>query len=177
MDSSRLVSKLYLETKPHPRPYKLQWLSEDGELIVNKQVKVCLSMGKYTDKVLCDIVPMKVSHILLGRLRKYDTRAIHDRFTNNISFIHNEKKIILKPLSLREICEDQIKLKEGRIQEKGQKSETYKKNGKKKSETHHQGSKSETLENKTSCLVRKSEVKKVLLANKPLYFCITKVIF
>jgi len=50
--SSRLVSKLNLETKPHPRLYKLQWLSEDGE---------------YTDKVLCDVVPMEASHILLGR--------------------------------------------------------------------------------------------------------------
>ena len=25
--SSRLVSKLNLDTKPHPRPYRLQWLS------------------------------------------------------------------------------------------------------------------------------------------------------
>jgi len=27
--SSRLVSKLNLDTKSHPRPYRLQWLSED----------------------------------------------------------------------------------------------------------------------------------------------------
>jgi len=45
MASSRLVSKLNFETKPHPRTYKLQWLSKDGEFIVNKQVEVCLSMG------------------------------------------------------------------------------------------------------------------------------------
>ena len=37
-----------------------------------------------------------------------------------------------------------------------------------KSETHREGSKNETLESETSCLVRESEVKKVLLANKPL---------
>jgi len=42
--SSRLVSKLNLETKPHPRPYKLQWLSEDGEIGVNKQVNICFSI-------------------------------------------------------------------------------------------------------------------------------------
>nr|KYP63488.1 hypothetical protein KK1_018064 [Cajanus cajan] len=34
--SSRLVSKLNLGTKPHPRPYKLQWLSEDGEMKVTQ---------------------------------------------------------------------------------------------------------------------------------------------
>jgi len=51
-------------------------------------------------------------------------------------------------------------LRERRIQEKGEKSETHKKSGKKKSET---------LENKINCLVRESEVKKVLMANKPLF--------
>ena len=65
--SSRHVSKLNLETKPHPRPYKLQWLSEDWELIVNKQVEVWLSIGQYTDKMICDVIPMEASHILLGR--------------------------------------------------------------------------------------------------------------
>jgi len=51
-------------------------------------------------------------------------------------------------------------LRERRILEKGEKSETHKKSGKKKSET---------LESKINCLVRESEVKKVLMANKPLY--------
>jgi len=30
--SKRLVDMLNLKTIPHPNPYKLQWLSEDGEL-------------------------------------------------------------------------------------------------------------------------------------------------
>ena len=34
--SSRLVSKLNLDTKPHPRPYRLQWLSEDEEVKVTQ---------------------------------------------------------------------------------------------------------------------------------------------
>ena len=121
------MSKLNLETKPHFKPYKRQWLSEDRELIVNKQVEVCLSMGQYTNKVLCDVVPTEASHILLGISWQYDTKAIHYGFTNKISFTHNEKKIILKPLSPKEICGDQIKLIERRMQEKGEKSEKHKK--------------------------------------------------
>ena len=35
--SSRLVSKLNLDTKPHPRPYRLQWLSEDKEVKVTQK--------------------------------------------------------------------------------------------------------------------------------------------
>ena len=57
MTSARLVSKLNLVTKPHPSPYKLQWLSEDGEVQVRKQVELDISIGKYNDKVLCDAVP------------------------------------------------------------------------------------------------------------------------
>jgi len=59
--------------------------------------------------------------ILLGRPWKYDTKAIHDGFTNKISLIHNDKKIILK-VSLIEVFEDQIKLRERKIQEKEKKS-------------------------------------------------------
>ena len=34
--SSRLVSKLNLDTKPHPRPYRLQWLRENEEVKVTQ---------------------------------------------------------------------------------------------------------------------------------------------
>ena len=93
--SARLVSKLNLVTKPHPRPYKLQWLSEDGEVQVRKQVELDISIGKYNDKVLCDVVPMEASHLLLGRPWQFDKRANHDGFTNKISFTYQGKKIVL----------------------------------------------------------------------------------
>ena len=64
--STRLVSKLILTIIPHPKPYKLQWLNEQGEMIVNQQVKVPFSIGTYKDEVNCDIVPMEAGHILLG---------------------------------------------------------------------------------------------------------------
>ena len=67
MASARLVKKMNLETKSHPRSYKLQWFSEEGELRVDKQVEIQFSIGKYKDKILCDVVPMEASHMLLGR--------------------------------------------------------------------------------------------------------------
>ena len=47
-----------------------------------------------------------------------DTKAVHDGFTNKISFQHHDQKIILKPLSLREVCNDQIIRREKREQER-----------------------------------------------------------
>jgi hypothetical protein len=63
--STTIVEKLSL--LKHPRPYKLQWLNECGEVKVNKQVLVVFTIGRYSDEVLCDVVPMHVGHILLGR--------------------------------------------------------------------------------------------------------------
>jgi len=65
--STTLVEKLSLPLLKHPRPYKLQWLNECGEVKVNKQVLVAFTIGRYSDEVLCDVVPMHAGHILLGR--------------------------------------------------------------------------------------------------------------
>uniref|UniRef100_A0A151UE81 Transposon Ty3-I Gag-Pol polyprotein n=1 Tax=Cajanus cajan TaxID=3821 RepID=A0A151UE81_CAJCA len=123
--------------------------------MVSQQVEVCFSIGRYNGRVLCDVVPMEASHILLERPWKYDIKEIHDGFTNKISFKHNDQKIVLKPLSPREVCEDQIKMREKRVQEKREKSETPKKHRKKRSET---------LEGKSETLDSKSEISEVKLS-------------
>ena len=65
--SSKLVSKLNLDTQLRPRPYRLQWLSEDEEVKVTQQVEVCLTIRRYNDRMFCDVVPIEPTHILLGR--------------------------------------------------------------------------------------------------------------
>ena len=40
MASTYLVEKLNLTSSKHPKPYKLQWLNDSGEVRVNKQVLV-----------------------------------------------------------------------------------------------------------------------------------------
>ena len=65
--STRVVEKLGLPTISHTKPYKLQWLNSEGEIMVNKQVLVTFVKGKYKYEVLCDVVPMESTHILLGR--------------------------------------------------------------------------------------------------------------
>ena len=89
---------------------------------------------------------------------------MHDGFTNNISFQHHDQKITLKPLSPREVCDDQIITKEKSEQEK-EKSEVPKRNRKKKSDSPER--KSDTHERKSNCLAKASEVRKMLLAREP----------
>jgi len=57
--STRVMEKLALPTISHRKPYKLQWLSQEGEIIVNKQVLITFAIGKYKDEVLCDLCQWK----------------------------------------------------------------------------------------------------------------------
>jgi len=82
--STRLVSKLNLTIVPHPKPYKLKWLNEQGEMMDNQQVKVPFSIRTYKDEVNCDIVRMEVGHILLERPWKFDRKIISNGLTNEI---------------------------------------------------------------------------------------------
>jgi len=99
--STRVVDKLGLTTISHTKHYKLQWLSEEGEIIVNKQVLIAFSIGKYKDEVLCDVVPMEATNILLGRPWQFDRNFLHDGLTNKISFTFQWHKVIIKSLSPR----------------------------------------------------------------------------
>jgi len=116
--STRVVVKLGLSTISHAKPYKLQWLSKEREILVNKQVFIAFSIGKYKDEVLCDFVPIEATHILLGRPWQFNKKTLHDGLTNDISFTFHRHKITLKSFSPREVHENQIKMKNKRERKK-----------------------------------------------------------
>jgi len=51
------------------------------------------------------------THILLGKPWQYDRKVLHDGLTNKMSFNFQGHKVILKPLSPKEVHEDQMKMK------------------------------------------------------------------
>ncbi|XP_052486321.1 uncharacterized protein LOC128041058 [Gossypium raimondii] len=104
--STLMVEKLGLPTTKHPQPYKLQWLNDGGELKVTKQVLVPFTIGKYSDEVLCYVVPMHAGHMLLGRPWQFDRKAIHDGFTNRYTFKFEGKNVTLVPMTPRQEFED-----------------------------------------------------------------------
>ncbi|KAF7839264.1 uncharacterized protein G2W53_007746 [Senna tora] len=137
--STRMVEKLNLPIIRHPRPYKLQWLNECGEIKVDKQVLVSFSVGKYYDEILCDVVPMHAGHILLGRPWEFGRKVKKDGFTNRYSFVMNDKPITLVPLTPKQVFEDQIKMKNERERNESElknKSEKEKKIENSKKEIH-----------------------------------------
>ena len=107
-----LVEKLKLPLIKYPKPYKLQWLNDSGLVKVSKQVLISFSIGRYKNEVLCDIVPMFIAHILLERLWQYDKKSNHDGFKNRYSLTMDGRRYTLGPLTLKEIFEDQQRIKQ-----------------------------------------------------------------
>ena len=69
---------------------------------------VSFSVGKYHDQVVCDVVPMRVGHLLLGRPWQFDRATCHNGRTNHYSFTYNDRKYNLAPLSPLEVHDLQI---------------------------------------------------------------------
>ena len=82
----------------HTTPYKVSWLHKGHQLLVNEQCNVDFHIGTYKDEIFCDIMPMHVCHILLGRPWKYDRKAVRDGRNNAYSLKKDGKRHTLSPL-------------------------------------------------------------------------------
>eukprot|EP00253_Pinus_taeda_P033877 PITA_33877 len=58
--ATEMVEKLGLKQLKHPTPYKVSWLQKGHQLLVDEQCEVEFHIGKYQDKVICDIMPMDI---------------------------------------------------------------------------------------------------------------------
>lgn len=52
-------------------------------------------IGRYKDRVICEITPMDVCHIMLGRPCQYDKKVVHDGLRNCYKFFKDGIKYIL----------------------------------------------------------------------------------
>ncbi|RVW49578.1 Transposon Ty3-I Gag-Pol polyprotein [Vitis vinifera] len=76
--SQELVEKLNLKTKRHPNPFRVAWVNDTS--------------------ISCEVLPIKVSHILLGKPWLFDRKVQHDGYENTYALIHNGRKKILRPM-------------------------------------------------------------------------------
>ncbi|XP_078437266.1 uncharacterized protein LOC144707886 [Wolffia australiana] len=78
--SDTMVTRLVLAVIEHPTPYDVSWI-DASSLPVKHQCRVPLKVSAYDEDVLCDVLPMKVGSVILGRpwLRSTDEHLDHLR--------------------------------------------------------------------------------------------------
>lgn len=103
--ATEMVEKFGLKRLKHPTPYKVSWPQKGHQLLVAEQCEVEFHIGIYKDKVICDIMPMDVCHILLGRPWQYDRKVVHEGKTNCYKFVKDEIKHTLVPIKEEETAE------------------------------------------------------------------------
>jgi len=106
--SHEMVDKLGLKLQRHPHPYHVQWLNDLGDIKIGYRVKVPFKIGEYVDTVECDVAPMSVCHLLLGRPWQYDRYTQHCGRTNQYTLDLKGKKFVLKPMTPQQIMAEHL---------------------------------------------------------------------
>nr|GEU87194.1 putative reverse transcriptase domain, zinc finger, CCHC-type, aspartic peptidase domain protein [Tanacetum cinerariifolium] len=107
--STTMVKKLDLPIQNHPDPYQLTWLKKGNLVKVTHRCLVHFSIGnKYTDELWCEVIPMDVCHILLGRPWLYDRRVKHDGYRNTYTFKKDGVSITLAALNPKDAPPDRV---------------------------------------------------------------------
>jgi hypothetical protein len=101
--SREMVEKLELETIVHPSPYRVSWLQKGHQVNVTKQCLVEFKIRGYKDEILCDVIPMDVCHLLLGRPWQYDRNVVHDGRKNTYTLEKNGRMHMLLPIKNPEL--------------------------------------------------------------------------
>ena len=102
------METLGLSTWRYRDPHHVGWLNSCGMLKITHKVRVPFSIGQYVDEVECDVLPLEVCGLLLGRPWQYDRNATHAGRMNTYTFIHDGKQRTLKSMEDELICSDVV---------------------------------------------------------------------
>ena len=93
--SKDAVKLLNLKVEPHPNPFRVAWMN-DHTLLVVQRCLISIQIGDYKDEIYCNVLPMDVSHVILGRRWLHDLNATNFGKDNIYSFKYKGKNIILR---------------------------------------------------------------------------------
>ena len=108
MVAQSAVARSKLKVEPHPHPYSVAWVNKTSIHVTHKCL-VPIHLEGYEESIWCNVHPMDVSHILLGRPWLYDRSVTHYGRHNTYVFTHNGKKITLLPSRPRETVKSDAK--------------------------------------------------------------------
>ena len=90
----------------------MAWI-DNTSIPVTHRCLISFSCGIYSDSIMCDIIPMKVTHILLSRPWLFDQNVQHNEKENTYALMVGEKEVVLKPMTLAEM--DKFKVSKPKV--------------------------------------------------------------
>ena len=94
--SKDAVKLLNLKVEPHPNPFRVAWVN-DHTFPVAQRCLVSIQIWDYKDEIYCNLLPIDVAYVLLGRPWLYDLNVTNFGKDNIYSFKYKGKNIILIP--------------------------------------------------------------------------------
>ncbi|KAK8916151.1 hypothetical protein KSP39_PZI023352 [Platanthera zijinensis] len=92
---------MQVKAEPHPHPYHVVWVDKTA-IQVTQCCLVPISIASFQDRVWCDVIPMDVAHVLLGRPWLFDRDVTCFGRSNTCVFYDKGRKITLTPTQPRE---------------------------------------------------------------------------
>ena len=90
------VAKLGLTLVPHPAPYFVSWI-DASTLPVTHQCAIPMKVSTYEDTVICDVLPMRIGTIILGRPWLFDNNVRLEGRANTVSFMFRGRQLLWYP--------------------------------------------------------------------------------
>jgi hypothetical protein len=78
-------------TTPHLQPYTIGWLREGSDIHVNQQCHLSYDINPFKEEVLCDISPLEVCDVLLGKPYLWKCRVVYESRPRSVIMTFNKK--------------------------------------------------------------------------------------
>ena len=78
MISTEAVKQLNLPTTPHLHPYNIGWLRQGRDLRFIQQCRLPYGIKPFKDEVLCDIAPLEICDVLLGKPYLWKRHVVYE---------------------------------------------------------------------------------------------------
>ena len=78
MISAEVIKWLNLPMTLHLQPYTIDWLRQGRDLCVSQQCRLSYDIKPFKDEVLCDIAPLEVCDVLLGKPYLWKRHVVYE---------------------------------------------------------------------------------------------------
>ena len=98
--SVEVIKRMDLPTTPHPHPYTIGWICQGRYLRVIQQCRLPYGIKPFKDEVLCDISPLEVCDILLGKPYLWKHHVVYESIPHSVIITLGRQLYMIQEVTL-----------------------------------------------------------------------------